>query len=103
MDPWQMAVDVIFQSPGSFDATFTPAGGASMPIRSIRSQPDRLERYAGTQFLSEDNAFEIRVSDVTNPAIGDVIMIGDASFAITLLPVLDVEGLTWTCVAEPAS
>lgn len=103
MDPWQMAVDVIFQSPGSLGAIFTPAGGASAPIRVIRSQPDRLERYAGTQFLSEENAVEIRVSDVAAPAIGDLITIGDAPFAITLLPVLDVEGLSWTCVAEPAS
>lgn len=103
MDPWQMAVDVIFQSPGSLDAVFTAAGGAPTPIRVIRSQPDRLERYAGTQFVSEDNAFEIRVSDVAAPAIDDLITIGDSSFAITLLPVLDVEGLSWTCVAEPTS
>ena len=103
MDPWQTAIDAIFQSPGSLDATFKTEGWVAVPIRIIRSQPDRLERYAGTQFLSEENAFEIRVSDVAAPLIGDLIMIDDASFAITLLPVLDVEGLSWTCVAEPVS
>ena len=110
MNPWQMALDAMFQSPGSLDAIFVSPEGLPTQIRVIRSQPDQLERYAGTQFFAGTNAFEIRVSDVAAPVIGDQILFAgdqtgalDTIYTVSLPPICDVDGLSWTCVAELTS
>ena len=103
MDPFALALDAIFNAPGSLDAVFTPVDGASVPIRVIRSQPDQLQRFAGTQIFSQSDVFEIRGSDVANPVEGDMVQLGDLAFAISMPPIGDVEGLSWTCVTEPVT
>lgn len=102
-DPFALALDALFYAPGSAEAVFQPAGGPPVPIRVIRSAPDREVRFGGGRVL--DNAgtvLELRRSDVQNPADGDTVLIGDETFRLFGDPVLDLERISWTCGANIA-
>jgi hypothetical protein len=102
-DPFAAAMDAMFQAPGSENATYIPSSGPAVPIRVIRSRPDGLARFGDALILPAADAFEIRRSDVAAPAVGDVVAIAAGGFAISIEPIGDVEGLTWTCGAEPVT
>ncbi|USU06891.1 hypothetical protein NF699_09600 [Sphingomonadaceae bacterium OTU29LAMAA1] len=110
MDPFAAALDAHFIAPGSAAAVYVPQGGAPVPIRVIRSQPDTSANYQQTRVIQQANAFDMRISDVPAPTPGDRIIVGAAlidgaivggeAFEILGDPMKDVEGLTWTCGAE---
>jgi len=60
-----------------------------------------MSRFGSAQVLPASNTFEIRASEVAAPELGDLLECADETFAISIEPLLDVEGLTWTCAAEP--
>lgn len=103
MDPFAMALDALFNAPGSMAAVYTPVGGVPTAVRTIRSQPDRIERFADFQIDVRMETFELRRSEVARPAIGGVIDIADERFAITVEPQIDVEGMSWVVLAEPTT
>ena len=63
---------------------------------------DRMRRFGDTQILPATHIVDIRVSDAAAPKIGDLIGIDQRWLAISIEPLIDVEGLTWTCGAELA-
>ncbi len=93
-----MALDVLFYAPGSDEAFYTSRGGAerAQPIRVIRGQPDKSVGFGGGQIVEGTNAFEIRKSDVADPASGDIIRIDTAQFKLLGEAMIDVEGLSFT-------
>ncbi len=96
-----MALDALFNAPGSMAAVYTGAGQSPVPVRMIRSRPDREERFASFQIDVTAETFEVRRSEVPLPAIGDLIEFDTARFAVSIEPQIDVEGLSWMLLAEP--
>jgi hypothetical protein len=100
MDPWQMALDAMFNGPGSQAAVFVQDAEADVPVRIIRRGPDRLSRFGDTMILPDQHPIDVRKSEAAAPAVGDGFLLDGVMFAITVDPILDVEGLTWTCGVE---
>ena len=78
------------------EATWTPQGGAPLPIRVIRKAPDELTTFGAARILSETTFIDVRVSDMASPKPGDTIIIGPDSFIIQGEPKRDRERLIWT-------
>ena len=108
-DPFQAAIETIFQSPASSAALYVPATGPLIAIRTIRSQPDQSVPFGNGQVVMGSNEFQLMRSAVPTPAEGDAIQLLDPDgaplpegyFRIASEPMLDREGLSWTCGAEP--
>jgi hypothetical protein len=111
-DPFASALDAIFNAPGSEAAEHISIFGQVTPdIRIIRSRPDQMVRFGDGQIVTASNVIEIRKSEVPSPAHDDRLILrqyndagdltGELEFALTGEPVSDVEGMTWTCGAEP--
>jgi hypothetical protein len=105
MDPFAMALDVLFYAPGSEEAFYTPKGGAERvaPIRVIRGQPDKSVGFGGGQVIEGTNVFEIRKSDVSAPSNGDIVRILTTRFKLLGQAMGDVEGLSTTIGGSPLS
>lgn len=112
MDPFQIALDAIFTAPGSSAATYFPVDGDPVPIRLILSRPDEVANFRGSSVVQATYQLSIRRSEVPAPQSGDFVQIEGGEFPqldgvftdrlnITGDPMLDVEGITWTCGAEP--
>lgn len=97
MDPFALALDALFSAPGSKEVAYYPKDGVGRTgVRVILGQPDKSVGFGEQQIIEGTNVFEIRVSDVTMPAKGDIVVIGDATYKLLGEPMLDVEALTWT-------
>ena len=97
-DPFVTALAAQFASPMAVAAAYTPAGGAPLAIRVIRSRPTlEMRGFGGSQVVHDIDTIELQASDVAQPARGDTLTIGTGSFRVDEDPVLDVEGLTWRC------
>lgn len=113
MDPFAAALDAQFNAPGSSAAVYVPQGGAPVAVRVIRSQPDTSIGFQQARAIQQSNSFDLRRLDAPAVAHGDSIIVGaelvagevvgGEAFDILGDPMLDVEGLTWTCGAAPAS
>lgn len=107
-DPFQAALEAQFFAPGSSAALYVPVAGPLVPTRAIRSQPDQQVAFGAGQVVLASNEFQLMRSEIANPAEGDAIQLVDDAglpvpaghFRITSEPMLDVEGLSWTCGAE---
>ncbi len=103
VDPFALALDALFYAPGSSEAVYQPANGIPVPIRVIRSAPDRETRFGDGRILNNaGTVLELRRSEVPSPADGDMVAIGDETFRLFGDPVLDLERIGWTCGANPA-
>lgn len=101
-DPFAMALGVLFRSPLAVAAVFTPTGGAPVELRVIRSSPSAKANFGTTRVVMDGNVFDVRRADVAQPKRGDLITIGSDTFVLNGAPELDVEGLSWSCPAQPA-
>ena len=96
MNPWQMALDVMFQSPGSIPAIYI----SNDPVRIIRVIPSLRQSQVGTvrpRSVTRGAVFDIRKSEVPVASVGDGIIIGEDVYTIEVPPETDPEGLTWIC------
>ena len=109
-DPFAAALDALFNAPGSAAAAYQSISGtAPVPIRIIRAQPDEL---GPRNIVQATNTFDLRRSEVSDPAHGDTVVIGGMivdgaivggePFVLIGTPMLDVEGITWTIGADPS-
>ena len=101
-DPFAAALAALHSAAGSVAAIYTPgSGGDPLPIRVIREQPSR--DYGGLErIVADTNIIVIRRTDVAAPARGDLVQIGSEALRLNAAPMLDVEGISWSCPAEPA-
>jgi hypothetical protein len=60
------AVDATFAAFGIV-ATYTLAGGESVPVRVIAKRPDTVVGFGETRIHAETVTFEVRASEVANP------------------------------------
>jgi hypothetical protein len=96
MDPWQMALDVMFQSPGSIPAVYISSG----PPKLIRVIPGLRQSEVGSvrpRSVAHGTVFDVRKSEIPVASVGDAIIIGETVYTIAVPPEADVEGLTWIC------
>lgn len=113
-DPFAAAVDALFHAPGSAAAEYFAGDLPARPIRVILGQPDQKSGTGRGRIVKGSIAIDIRRSDVLKPVHGDVVALSstdvgrgeDGGATVLRLhgePMLDTEGLTWTCGAVPAT
>ena len=104
MNAFAAAMDQIFGHPDMATSAVWIAAGTSeeRPIRLIRRAPDRITEFGSARILSETLTVDIRISELTDPREGDLIVIGADSFAIQGEPIRDRDRLIWTVELIPA-
>jgi len=103
-DAFSAAVDDLFADPNAArDAVWRPGGtGDGIPVRAIARRPDREVEFGAVAVHTATAVFEVRVSEVPNPAEGDTIALGGETFVVQGEPVRDAERLVWTLDTRPA-
>ncbi len=97
------AMDAIFQDANmAAEATWTPQGGAPLPVRVIRKAPDDLTSFGAARILSDTTLIDVRVSEMPSVKSGDTIIIGPDTFTVQGEPKRDREHLVWTIELVPA-
>ena len=103
MNAFAAAMDAIFQDANmAAEATWTPQGGAPIPIRVIRKAPDEMVTFGAARILSDTTHVDVRVSEMPSPKPGDTIIIGPDTFTIQGEPKRDRERLVWMLELVPA-
>jgi len=98
------AIDALFADPHLVrDAVFR-AGGADLgiPLRVIRRRPDRVGEFGDARIVAGTTVFDVRVSDIGQPAAGDTIELDGAVYRIQGAPLRDAGRLVWSIEAQPA-
>jgi hypothetical protein len=98
MNVFATAISRIFTDANmAVDATWFPGGvGLGVAVRVIRKSPDEITPFGAGRILSETTQLDARVSQMPNPASGDLIWIGAEDFILQGEPKLDRERLIWT-------
>jgi hypothetical protein len=98
------AIADLFADPNiARDAVWRPGGsGDGIPVRAIARRPDREVEFGDVAVHTATAVFEVRVSEVPNPAEGDTITLGGETFVVQGEPVRDAERLVWTLDSRPA-
>lgn len=99
-NPFAAAVSVLHNGPGSQAGSHVAADGSITPVRLVRRGPDRASRFGDVQVYAGTHVVDVLLSQIEQPNLGDRFLVGDLDLTISVEPVLDVEGLTWTCGAE---
>jgi len=102
MSAFATAMDAIFQDQNmAVEATWTPQGGAPLPVRVIRKAPDELITFGAARIMSNTTLVDVRVSDMPSVKFGDTIIIGPDTFTVQGEPKRDREHLVWTLELVP--
>ena len=102
MNAFAAAMDALFQDANmAAEATWTPQGGAPLPVRVIRKAPDEMTTFGAARVLSETTLVDVRVAEMANPKPGDTIIIGPDTFTIQGEPKRDRERLIWSLELVP--
>ena len=84
------------------DATYTPDGGSTVAIKTIVRQPDQIVDVGSSQVWTEGTQVELRVSEVSDPEVGDVITYDSISYVVDSEPKReDSARLVWTLNVRP--
>ena len=104
MTVFATAVDRIFANPSMAVAALWVSATTSeeRPTRVIRRAPDRITEFGAGRLVSDTIMIDVRLSDLSDPRPGDLILIGTDSFVIQGEPVRDREHLVWTLDLRPA-
>lgn len=97
MEPFAAALDALFNAPGSAAAIYVPANRGDIELRVIERLRMGSEGTVRPRPVALGKVLEIRVSDVEQPQVGDVILLADRAFALVTPPELDPERITWIC------
>jgi len=91
-------IDTMFLIHGVY-ATYVHGSDDPITIKVIAYQPDEIEGVPGsiTQTKASTALFDVRKSDITNPAAGDAIIMEGVEYTIIHEPVVrDADRLIWT-------
>ena len=82
----------------SIPATYYPAGGEpSSPVRVIFRQPDEMFNLGGFEVQARVYTFDLRVSDVAAPKVGDRILVNGTLYELHATPRSDPLHVVWSC------
>ena len=102
-DPFATGLATLRASAGTVAGRYIPpAGPAIEDIRVVHSQPSEIGEDGETRIVMDAHIFVIFRSDVDTPAHHGIVSIEAGDFRLNGDPLLDNEGLSWTCPAEPA-
>ncbi len=104
MSIFAVAIDALFADPNlGFDAVYR-AGGADLavPVRVILRRPDRVGAFGDARIVAETTVFDVRVSDIGQPAAGDTIEWDGTVYRIQDAPLCDAERLVWSIEGRAA-
>ncbi len=104
MNAFAAAMDRIFSHADMAVAAVWISGTTSQerPIRVIRRAPDRITDFGAARIVSESTNVDVRVSELTDPRPGDLIILGTDSYVIQGEPTRDSERLIWTLDLVPS-
>ncbi len=95
------AVDDCFRHLGR-DAVYTADGGEPVTVRVIAKRPDEIVGLGETRIHAGTALFDVRVSEIAAPRLGDRLGLDGEEYVIQGEPVRDAERLIWTLEAYPA-
>ncbi len=103
MNVFAAAMDRIFANPSMAVAALWISAATSdeRPMRVIRRAPDRITEFGAARFVSDTTMVDVRLSDLSDPRPGDLIVIGTDSFTIQGEPTRDRERLIWSLDLRP--
>lgn len=110
IDPFARALAALYASPLAASATYAVSGGAPVSLRVIRGQPDTISSFGRGKVAQSTNTVSILRRDVDRPVGGAIVTVyADpqrqqvvATLRLVGAPLLDDEGLSWSCGSEPA-
>ena len=104
MNAFASAMDRIYANPSMAAAAVWTSATTSeeRPIHVIRRAPDRITDFGAGRFVSDTMMVDVRVSDLSEPRTGDLIILGADSFTIQGEPVRDRERLIWSLDLRPS-
>ncbi|CAA7626615.1 hypothetical protein [Magnetospirillum sp. SS-4] len=105
MSAFADAIDDLFADPHlACTVTYRPGGaGYGVSVRVIAGRKDQISEFSDISVVSATARFDVRVSDVPNPAEGDTIALDGETFVVQGEPIRDTERLVWTVNTRPAS
>ncbi len=89
------AIDSLFRHLGS-KATYIDPFSNNKTILVIARLPEQLFELGDSYIHSENPQFEFRVSEITDPKRGDMIITDGLNYEISAEPVMDIHKLVWT-------
>ena len=104
MNAFVFAIDDLFADPNIARSALYRAGGTDdgVPVRVIARRPDREIGFGDIAVHTCTALFEVRVSEVPNPASGDSITLDGETFIVQGEPERDAERLIWNLDTRPA-
>ncbi|MBF0354963.1 MAG: hypothetical protein HQL43_06995 [Alphaproteobacteria bacterium] len=104
MNAFDFAIDDLFADPNIARTALYRAGGNGdgIPVRAIARRPDLEVGFGNIAVHTATAMFEVRVSEVPNPAPGDSITIDGETFIVQGEPERDAERLIWNLDTRPA-
>jgi hypothetical protein len=103
MTNFAAAIDALFSDPNLARDALYRADGADpgIAVSIIVRRPDRIGDFGDTRIASETATFDVRTSEVAEPAGSDTLEIDRVTYVIQGTPVGDAERLVWTIEARP--
>jgi hypothetical protein len=104
MTAFAVAMDVIFADPNmATDAVYMPQGSVPhQPVRLMLRRPDAFRDYGETRILVDTIYADVRASEVSHPATGDIFVMSNRPYLVQGEPVQDSLQLIWTLGLVPA-
>ncbi|MDA3889143.1 MAG: hypothetical protein PF443_10175 [Allgaiera sp.] len=104
MTVFTAAMDRIYSNPSMAVAALWMSATTSeeRTIRVIRRAPDRITEFGAGRFVSDTTMVDVRLSDLSDPRPGDLIVIGADSFTVQGEPIRDRERLVWALDLRPS-
>jgi hypothetical protein len=99
MGAFRAAVDVLFTDPNLAEAALWKAGGIGpgVSVAIIRKMPDATDGFGDTRVVLPTVVMDVRRSDLSTPAEGDLVEIGASTFKVIGTPMIDRLGMVWAC------
>lgn len=99
-DPFAAMSADLFDGPLALDATYTPATGSPVSLRVIPDLSDVNASIGFADFHSTAGRFLLLVSDVADPAAGDVLTLDGNTYTVQGQPMRDARRNTWAIEAR---
>jgi len=97
MSAFGAALDTLFADPNlGRDAVYRAQGSDPVNIRIMARRADQVLDFGDTRVHTGNIMFDVRVSEVPDPASGDVLVIDGDNFTVQGEPARDPERLVWT-------
>lgn len=97
MTAFGVAINAIFADPNMSVPAEYRAGGAdpAVSVRVMKSSPSVVSDWNSASIVQDSVLFDVRVSEIATPAIGDTFTISGTIYSVIDEPLLDAEGLIW--------